>query len=176
MHDKHTLIVGGCKSGKSRYAQRLCERLSPERLYVATCVPLDEEMNERVRKHRADRDHTWQTVEEPLDLSPIIRNPDGGVVLVDCLTLWLTNMLMKDMADAEIDRRIADLIDALSAAPSPVVLVANEVGMGIVPDNALARRFRDLAGIVNQRVAGALGRVVLTVAGIPMAVKGEVLL
>ncbi|MBU1169439.1 MAG: bifunctional adenosylcobinamide kinase/adenosylcobinamide-phosphate guanylyltransferase [Proteobacteria bacterium] len=177
-NDEHTLVLGGCKSGKSRYAQSLCEKLSSEkRLYVATCVPLDGEMHERVKKHQDDRDMTWNTLEEPIEIADGIRaaGKTSGVILVDCLTLWLTNMLLNDMETEAIFDKVEGLILAIVESPCPVVLVSNEVGAGIVPENALARRFRDLAGCVNQKIAQALDRVVLTVAGLPMILKGQTL-
>lgn len=175
---EHTLVIGGCKSGKSGHAQALAESLSTDkRIYLATCVPLDEEMNDRVKKHQADRDSSWSTLEEPLDISEGIRAAcqHAGVILVDCLTLWLTNMLLNDMETNDIFKKLDDVIEAVQQSSCPVIFVSNEVGAGIVPENALARRFRDLAGLVNQKVAQSVDRVVLTVAGIPMILKGQAL-
>lgn len=168
------LVIGGCRSGKSRYALHWAESLAvAQRIFVATCVPRDEEMQDRVAMHRRQRSSgRWQTVEEPLRLAETIHSyaaPDN-VVLVDCLTLWLNNLLLETEADA-LDGPFSELTRALAQARGPVILVSNEVGTGIVPENALARRFRDTAGLMNQRVAAAAARVVWMVAGIPVTVK-----
>ncbi|MFA6010057.1 MAG: bifunctional adenosylcobinamide kinase/adenosylcobinamide-phosphate guanylyltransferase [Desulfobacteraceae bacterium] len=173
---EHTFVLGGCKSGKSRYAQKLAESLTPgRRLYLATCVPLDQEMRDRVRRHQDDRDRTWFTVETPLDIAEIIRqkSSDHGVILLDCLTLWVTNMIMEDMEQPHILEKTRELCGEIKQAGCPVVAVSNEVGAGIVPENKLARMFRDVQGIVNQIVASELDRVVVTFAGIPMTLKGK---
>ena len=163
------LILGGARSGKSRHAQALAEGMAADRIFIATAQAFDDEMRERIVRHRADRDASWRTIEAPVRLPQAIAGQDGaGVLLVDCLTLWASNLLLGDEA---IDRHLARLDAALTAARGTVVLVTNEVGWGIVPDNALARRFRDLAGIVNQRVASAADRVELVVAGLPMVLK-----
>jgi adenosylcobinamide kinase / adenosylcobinamide-phosphate guanylyltransferase len=176
---ENTLVLGGCKSGKSRYAQALAERLSNDkRVYLATCVPLDEEMNDRVRKHKEDRDGTWITVEEPMEIPECIRKEgeNAGVILLDCVTLWLTNLFLTDMGLKALHDKVDDLIKMLDACSCPVVIVSNEVGWGIVPENGTARSFRDLAGLVNQQIAGSVDRVVMTVAGLPMTLKGNPLL
>lgn len=168
------LVIGGCRSGKSRYAEQWAESQPAEtRIYVATCVPHDAEMQDRVAQHRRRRSAArWQTVEEPMHPAEVIRTraAPGCVVLVDCLTLWITNLLL-DSENADLEGPIAALRDSLREAGGPVVLVSNEVGTGIVPENALARRFRDAAGLVNQKVAAAADRVVWMVAGIPVTVK-----
>jgi len=174
-----TLVLGGCKSGKSRYAQHLAQSLTDSRkLYIATCVPLDQEMEERVKKHQEDRDMTWTTVEEPVHVADIVRrkSADYGVILLDCLTLWVTNLLMAEVKQDEILRRTGDLCAAVRASSCPVVLVSNEVGAGIVPENSLARLFRDVQGIVNQIVARSADRVVVTFAGLPLTLKGKAVL
>ena len=164
-----TLVLGGARSGKSRHAEALVRALPPPWFYVATGEPRDEEMAARIAEHRARRGAGWQTLEAPRDLAgALAAAPAGAAVLVDCLTLWLTNVML---AGADIESEIARLEGALAARPGPVVLVANEVGLGIVPDNALARRFRDAAGRLNQRLAARADGVVLLVAGIPMKVK-----
>ena len=138
-------------------------------LYIATGEPHDNEMAARIAEHRARRGAEWQTVEAPRDLAAALAAaPAGGSVLVDCLTLWLTNVML---AGADVDVEIAELERALSERKTAVVLVANEVGLGIVPENALARSFRDTAGRLNQRLAALADRVVLLVAGIPVKVK-----
>jgi adenosylcobinamide kinase/adenosylcobinamide-phosphate guanylyltransferase len=165
-----TLVLGGARSGKSRYAERLITALPPPWIYAGTGQALDAEMAERIAAHRARRGAGWTTVEAPLDLVAILAAHASTPILVDCLTLWLSNLMMADaMIEAELDR----LELALAEATAPVVLVANEVGSGIVPDNALARRFRDLQGWLNQRIAAQADRVVLVVAGLPLVVKGS---
>ncbi len=172
---KITFVIGGCRSGKSRHAQELAEATAPaNRVYVATCVPYDDEMRDRVRKHQADRDRTWKTVEAPLDLPDTIRDTsrESGVLLVDCLTLWTTNLLLDPERSDRMPLWIDRLAEALEAAQCPVILVSNEVGGGIVPENALARQFRDWVGTLNQRIAACADRVIWTVAGIPVTIKG----
>ncbi|TGE02004.1 bifunctional adenosylcobinamide kinase/adenosylcobinamide-phosphate guanylyltransferase [Methylobacterium nonmethylotrophicum] len=167
-----TLVLGGARSGKSRYAEGLIElRPGPWR-YVATAQAWDDEMRARIAEHRARRPAPWETVDAPRDLAQAIRQgPRGQPVLVDCLTLWLTNAMLDEAADlaAEVDA----LVEACRGAAGPLVLVSNEVGFGIVPENALARRFRDEAGRLHQRLAAIADRVVLVVAGLPMIVKGD---
>lgn len=167
------LVIGGCRSGKSREALRLAAAVAGRRVFVATCVPLDEEMRTRVQRHRQERDDTWITVEEPVDLDGVLARRDAPdrVLLVDCLTLWTGNLLAAGRTDEEIEARAGGLADRVGAARGHVILVTNEVGGGIVPENALARRFRDLAGLVNQRIAAACDRVVWMVAGIPVTIK-----
>jgi adenosylcobinamide kinase/adenosylcobinamide-phosphate guanylyltransferase len=164
-----TLVLGGARSGKSRHAEELVTALSPPWSYVATAQPGDAEMAERIAAHRARRGATWQTIEAPHQLADALAAvPSGAPVLVDCLTLWLSNRML---ANADLDAEIAGLKRALDGVVGPVVLVANEVGSGIVPDNALGRRFRDLQGALNQRIAARADRVVLMVAGLPLVVK-----
>jgi adenosylcobinamide kinase/adenosylcobinamide-phosphate guanylyltransferase len=166
-----TLVLGGTRSGKSAYAESLLAR-HPAPVYLATAQPGDGEMEARIRHHRDRRHRGWTTVEEPLDLAVAlaVHARRGNAVLVDCLTLWLSNLMGNgnDVA-AEIER----LAMTLPAVPAPVVLVANEVGLGIVPDNAAARAFRDHAGRLNQRLAALCQRVVFVAAGLPMTLKDE---
>jgi adenosylcobinamide kinase/adenosylcobinamide-phosphate guanylyltransferase len=164
-----TLVLGGARSGKSRFAEDLLTRLPAPWLYIATAQALDDEMQARIAHHRARRPDGWETVEVPLDLAPALDAvAQGRPVLIDCLTLWLSNLLLAGRdVEAETDRLAA----TLARARGPWVVVANEVGLGIVPDNPLARRFRDAAGRLNQRAAAAADRVVLTVAGLPVEVK-----
>lgn len=172
-----TLVIGGCRSGKSRYALDAAHAVSGNRkIFVATSVPRDGEMKKRVQSHQAERGRHWQTIEEPVLIHETIATfaDSADVILVDCLTLWLSNMMAADMDDNGIQARLDQTLLALSRAQCPVFLVTNEVGYGIVPDNLLARRFRDLAGHVNQSMAKAADRVVLTVAGIAMVIKPEI--
>jgi adenosylcobinamide kinase/adenosylcobinamide-phosphate guanylyltransferase len=164
--DRLTLVLGGARSGKSRYAEGLVTALPPPWTYVATAQVFDAEMRVRVDAHRAGRAAGWTTVEEPLELVAALAV--GGPVLVDCLTLWLTNIML---ADRDVAAMTAALLDALAARTASCVLVSNEVGLGIVPDNALARRFRDAAGVLHQRLAAKADRVVFMVAGLPLEVK-----
>lgn len=161
-------MLGGARSGKSRHAEALITRLPPPWVYVATAQAFDDEMRARIMEHRGRRAAGWRTVEAPLALADALRDAGDVPVLVDCLTLWLSNLML---ADANLDAAEAALDAALGRA-APTVLVSNEVGLGIVPDNALARRFRDQAGRLHQRLAARADRVVLTVAGLPLFVKG----
>ena len=168
-HSQLTLVLGGARSGKSRYAESLVTACPPPWTYIATAEPLDDEMRARIAEHRARRGADWRTIEAPRDLAEALqRNSAGGAVLVDCLTLWLTNRML---ADADIEAESARLEIVLSGLSAPRVVVSNEVGLGIVPDNALARRFRDAQGRLNQRIAARADRVVLMVAGLPLVVK-----
>jgi adenosylcobinamide kinase/adenosylcobinamide-phosphate guanylyltransferase len=166
-----TLVLGGARSGKSRYAEAAVMVSPPPWVYVATAEPFDDEMTARIAEHRARRGGQWQTVEAPFDLAGAVGHaPAAAAVLVDCLTLWLSNLMFKAH---DIDGETQRLEAALTARSAATVLVSNEVGSGIVPDNAQARRFRDLQGRLNQRIAARADRVVLLVAGLPMVVKGQ---
>jgi len=168
------LFIGGCRSGKSGAALLQAEQIGADRkIFVATCQPQDAEMHARVERHRQERDATWETIEEPLEIAAIVRQHSGPqtVILVDCLTLWLTNLIVQDALDTTINQRIERLADALVNTRGSVLLVANDVGMGIVPDNAMSRRFRDWAGSLNQQMAQCAHEVILTVAGIPVPIK-----
>jgi adenosylcobinamide kinase/adenosylcobinamide-phosphate guanylyltransferase len=165
-----TLVLGGARSGKSRHAQALAESGGGSLVFIATAQAFDEEMRDRIARHRADRDARWRTIEAPLALPGAIEAAavSGTTVLVDCLTLWASNLLL---ADEDVHRRIAELEAALAVVEGCVILVSNEVGWGIVPDNALARRFRDVAGLLNQRVAAVADEVDFVVAGLAMKLK-----
>ncbi|MEJ2700022.1 MAG: bifunctional adenosylcobinamide kinase/adenosylcobinamide-phosphate guanylyltransferase [Desulfuromonadales bacterium] len=171
-----TFITGGARSGKSRFAQTLAEACPGDLLYVATAGVHDDEMAARVERHRQARGERWSTLEEPLALCE--RLPEAavkkGAVLLDCVTLWLTNLLFhcnerEEQVLAEVDR----FFDLRPLVSSPLFLVSNEVGMGIVPANPLARRFRDLAGEVNQRLAAAADEAWLVVSGLPLRLKSS---
>lgn len=162
------LVLGGARSGKSRYAEALTTCLPPPWVYIATAQAFDDEMRARITEHRARRAAGWRTVEAPATLPDALRDAGSAPVLVDCLTLWLSNLML---GDADLNAAEAALEAALNRA-APTVLVSNEVGLGIVPDNALARRFRDHVGHLHQRLAARADRVVLTVAGLPLFVKG----
>ncbi len=169
------LVLGGCRSGKSSHALELAEKVSGDnRLYIATCVPYDGEMQDRVDRHRKERDTTWTTIETPVEIAEtILKNSrNAGVILIDCLTLWVTNLLMADKSEDEIMSEVLQLESALEKANCPVIMVSNEVGAGIVPENSLARHFRDIAGFVNQKIAKCADTVYFTAAGIPLKIKG----
>ena len=163
------LITGGARSGKSVRAEARARAFAGKPVYIATAEALDAEMADRIARHRARRGNEWLERETPLELVAALDETDGGGArLVDCLTLWLSNLLhaRRDWAGAT-----AELAGALARQRSPVVLVTNEVGLGIVPDNALARRFRDAAGIMNQMIARAADEVEFVVAGLPVRIK-----
>jgi adenosylcobinamide kinase/adenosylcobinamide-phosphate guanylyltransferase len=165
-----TLVLGGARSGKSRFAEHLVLESGLDPVYLATAEPLDQEMAVRIAEHRARRASSWRTVEEPLDLVEALARECGPqrAVLVDCLTLWLTN-LMTDRRDVAAEG--ARLIDALQGLRGAVVLVSNEVGQGVVPDNPMARAFVDHAGRLHQALAARADAVVLMVAGLPQRLK-----
>jgi adenosylcobinamide kinase/adenosylcobinamide-phosphate guanylyltransferase len=167
MSTRLTLVLGGARSGKSRHAEALLAKAPPPWTYIATATALDDEMRERVALHRARRNERWRTVEAPLDLAGALAESEDPV-LVDCLTLWLTNLMLGGHAIEEATERLESVLPARQA---PTVLVSNEVGLGIVPDNPLARCFRDAQGRLNQRMATLCDRVVFMVAGLPMEVK-----
>lgn len=170
-----TLVLGGARSGKSRLAEQTIESALSGELYegatyLATAEALDDEMKARVAEHRDRRGEVWHTVEEPLDLvDALTANADPArPILVDCLTLWLTNIMM---AGRDVDAETQSLVAALQDIGGPVVLVSNEIGLGIVPDNALAREFRDHAGRLNREVAAVADRVLFVAAGLPLVLK-----
>ena len=163
-------VLGGARSGKSAYAQRLAEASSAERLYLATATPGDEEMAARIARHRAGRGQGWTTVEEPLEIARALERHAraGRVVVVDCLTLWLSNLMLagRDPAPA-----LAGLAQTIAALAGPAILISNEVGMGVVPDHKLGREFRDWQGRANQEIARACDAAILVAAGLPLRLK-----
>lgn len=166
------LVLGGQRSGKSRYAEDLVIASGLAPVYLATAAPGDREMRERIATHRARRGEGWRTVEEPLELAgALVRETGEGFhVLVDCLTIWVSNLLA---ADRSLDDETSRLLEVLARITGPLVLVSGEVGLGIIPANTLARRFADALGTVNQRVAAVVDRVVLVAAGLPLVLKAE---
>jgi adenosylcobinamide kinase/adenosylcobinamide-phosphate guanylyltransferase len=163
------LVTGGARSGKSTRAEARAREFPGKPVYIATAEALDAEMNERIERHRARRGSDWLERETPLELVQALMETDGaGARLVDCLTLWLSNLMHRERDWEKEGLRLAE---ALGRQIGPVVLVTNEVGLGIVPDNALARRFRDAAGILNQMIARVADEVEFVVAGLPMRVK-----
>lgn len=176
MSVSHILILGGARSGKSRYALQLAEHRWRRPMYLATAEVLDAEMAARVKAHRRARSKRWACLEEPREIAGIIRGGRPGVkrdgILVDCLTLWLSNLLLKEGERAIAVRQKA-LLAALRRAPQGVILVSNEVGLGIVPEYELGRTFRDCAGRLNQALAKLADTVVLITAGLPLVLKGK---
>mgnify|MGYP006299588107 CR=1 FL=1 len=172
---ENTLVIGGCRSGKSRHALTLAEEISKKnRAFIATCIPLDDEMRYRVSMHQKERSVSWKTVEAPVDVPEAIasNSPVSDVILVDCITLWVSNLLMESEDFETVSHRVEQLTKVLKKAECPVILVSNEVGTGIVPENRLARKYRDMAGFANQRLAAHIDRVIWMVAGIPVQIKG----
>ncbi|MFC3323900.1 bifunctional adenosylcobinamide kinase/adenosylcobinamide-phosphate guanylyltransferase [Mesorhizobium cantuariense] len=166
---KLTFLIGGARSGKSAHAETLATALPPPWIYIATAQAYDDEMHERIALHRSRRGEGWTTIDAPLDLAGTLAAlPDDQPVLVDCLTLWLTNHML---AEHDLGLECRRLAEVLSRPRGPWFVVSNEVGQGIVPDNALARRFRDAAGRLNQQVAAVADTVLLMVAGLPLKVK-----
>lgn len=168
MAGRTTLFLGGARSGKSRLAQEAAERHDGPLQYLATAEAFDDEMTQRIDRHRDDRGPRWRTVECPLALPEAIAACHEGAILVDCLTLWLSNLMLGDHA---VTARTRNLLKALAATPLPVMIVSNEVGMGIVPDHPLGRAFRDEAGRLNQAVAAAVDATYLVVAGLVLPLR-----
>jgi len=181
---KIILVTGGSRSGKSTYAQRVAESFSGARTYIATCPVIDKEIEDRVRKHKEARQSaSWQTIEEMIDLTGALQRSSGsGVILVDCLTLWVNNLMYeaeqkkKYLDEDAICTRCEDVLDVCRDIAGTVIFVANEVGMGIVPENPTSRLFRDLAGRCNQRIADHADTAIFMVSGLPVYIKGEKIL
>jgi adenosylcobinamide kinase/adenosylcobinamide-phosphate guanylyltransferase len=173
MANKIYFITGGARSGKSAFAEKLALELAGRRAYIATAQALDEEMVVRIAKHRQNRGKSWDTYEEPLAVAELLRKLSGRyeVALLDCLTLWLSNVMAHTDGDGAVLSRSEDLVKAIREFGGACIVVSNEVGLGIVPDNPLARKFRDLAGMLNQKVAQAADEVYFTAAGIPVKIK-----
>jgi len=192
-------ITGGSRSGKSSHALKLAESLGERRLYIATAQALDAEMAKRIARHRKERGDGWDTAEEPINIVEVIRSATGlsqftdgaewsriigtvplekagyggyDVLLIDCLTLWLCNIMHNDESDDKVFEKIEELVEACKKSLTIIIAISNETGSGIMPDNHLSRRFSDLAGMMNQKMAAAAGQVILTVSGIPMTIKG----
>jgi adenosylcobinamide kinase/adenosylcobinamide-phosphate guanylyltransferase len=166
-----TLVLGGARSGKSRLAEKLTRAALTDQLiptYIATAQAWDDEMRARIAQHQHDRGMDWTTIEAPHDMPEAIRSSDDAPLLVDCLTLWLSNRML---AEADLDADRTALLEALASRPASTLLVSNEVGFGIVPETPLGRRFRDAQGILNQKIAAAADCVILTAAGLPLVMK-----
>jgi adenosylcobinamide kinase / adenosylcobinamide-phosphate guanylyltransferase len=167
------LVLGGARSGKSRYGLGLAGHFPAPRLFVATCEPRDAEMEARIEAHQRERGSDWTTREIPLELAPalVAARDHFGVVVVDCLTMWVTNLLLREDGPGRVQSACESLAGTLAHATTPTILISNEVGWGIVPDNPLGRKFRDQAGWLHQRLAQVADLVVLVVAGVPLLVK-----
>ncbi len=175
MREKHvTLVTGGVRSGKSAHALSLAMAY-PRRVFVATALAFDAEMEKRIARHRKERGTQFETIEEPEDLAGVLNQVPGSidVMLIDCLTVWASNLLFRHGEQKDWFPQIDALLEALQKPPCSVVLVTNEVGMGIVPESALGRHFRDVAGGINSKVAAVADQVVFMVSGIPMVIKGQ---
>ena len=167
-------VLGGCRSGKSSHALELAEQTpGTNRVFLATCVVRDDEMKDRVDRHKRERGEQWQTLEIPVDIPEAIRqhSSQADVILVDCLTLWVSNLILENQDMDAVLEHVRQLTRSIEDARCPIFLVSNEIGTGIVPENDLARFFRDAVGFVNQRVAGCCDQVIWTVAGIPVRIK-----
>jgi len=175
MDKKLIFVTGGCRSGKSQFALDYANRHFHKKLYLASCEALDEEMGKRIEDHKKRRGLDWQTVEEPVKITEAIRQHqnDAEVILLDCMTLWLSNLLMRQESDHEIINEVSRLMDTVNQGQPSFIFVSNEVGMGIVPVEPLGRRFRDLSGMANQKIAQAAQTVIFMVSGIPIFMKGK---
>ncbi len=171
---KMTFILGGARSGKSRYAAEIAKNLRKNTVFIATATALDEEMKERIRLHKISRPKEWDLIEEPMNLSGVILGLKTiyDVAIIDCVGLWVSNLLMANITDKAIEKRIKELTASiLKAKASLVIIVSNEVGGGIVPGDPLSRRFRDLVGLANQIIAAKADEVIMMQAGIPVKIK-----
>lgn len=172
---KLILILGGARSGKSRYAVKLAKKLKGQVAFIATAASLDREMKKRIKLHKASRPKTWKLVEEGRDVSLALSKLDDKyeIILIDCLGFWISNLLESNLKDKQIEIEIKKLISSIEKTNVNIILISNEVGAGIVPDNSLARRFRDLLGLANQMIAKKADQVILMQAGIPLNIKGD---
>ncbi len=174
LRNEHTLILGGARSGKSRFGEQMALKLSPSPAYIATARAGDAEMKKRIAAHKSSRSDQFTTIEEPLNLAEAINGAalKHEAILVDCLTLWLSNLMFAEVG--AVERGVEELLAVLEkTSAAKVILISNEVGQGIVPDNKLAREFRDQAGLMHQRVASVCKKVVFITAGLPMVLKGS---
>jgi len=173
MAHKIYFITGGARSGKSSFAENLAKDFAGKRAYIATAQALDAEMAAKIEKHRKDRGPAWDTYEEPLAVAELLRKLSSRyeVVLLDCLTLWLSNVMAHTGGDDAVTARSGELVAAIKDFGGSCIVVSNEVGLGIVPDNPLARKFRDFAGLLNQKIAQAADEVYFTASGIPVKIK-----
>jgi adenosylcobinamide kinase / adenosylcobinamide-phosphate guanylyltransferase len=175
MNKELILIMGGARSGKSSFAQRLAKSVTGKVIFLATAQAGDDEMTERIARHKASRPATWQTVEEPLEIASALQREAAttDVVIIDCLTLWLNNLLLKESgaSEAEVLDKVDSLLDVYQRGNAVYIIVSGEVGLGLVPPYPLGRLYRDILGWMNQKVAGRADKVFLMVAGIPLELK-----
>ncbi len=173
MSRKLVFITGGARSGKSTFALNESSRILGNKAYIATAEALDEEMKERIEKHKKQRGNSWDTYEEPIKIADVIKRIEDqySAIVIDCLTLWLSNLFLNNK---NVEREIESLCSSLSTVHCPLFIVSNEVGMGIVPENKIARNFRDMAGILNQKVAEISDKVYVIIAGIPLKLKEKI--
>lgn len=166
-----TLVLGGAKSGKSAFAENLCDTFTGQKIYLATGQAGDDEMSTRIKAHQAHRDTSWQTIEAPLDIVTALEahNNPQTIILLDCLTLWISNLMM---AEHDFDTALTELLGQIKTTQANLVIVSNEVGQGIVPDNKLSRLFRDQAGRAHQKIADLCDDVYFVTAGLPQKLKG----
>jgi len=168
---KLTFVLGGAASGKSAIAEQIVNSSEKAKVYLATAQAFDIEMKQKIERHQKSRGGGWTTIEEPFEISQVVASQDvDAVLLIDCLTLWLTNILL---AEQDLEEKFGEFLAVLSDLPCQTVLVSNEVGHGIVPDNALSRKFRSAQGQLNQRVAAKSDNVIAVMAGLPVVLKGE---
>ncbi len=174
MNKKIIFITGGVRSGKSLFAQEIAKKFPGSKAYLATAQGLDEEMRDRIARHKKSRPRTWQTLEEPIHLTEMVRREGKrfDLILLDCLTLWLSNLLMAGWGGKKILAATDRFLRVARKIPGTIILVSNEVGMGIVPENPAARDFRDLSGLIHQKVAREADEVYFLVCGLPQKVKG----
>ncbi len=174
MKKKIVFVTGGTRSGKSRFALELAGNFPGPRAYLATAQPLDQEMAERIERHRRSRPGDWHTLEEPLQVAQVVQKEGDrfGLILFDCLTLWISNLMLAEQGEEKILEEADRFLAACREARCSLIIVGNEVGMGIVPDNALSRNFRDLAGLIQQRVAAEADEAYFLICGLPQKIKG----
>jgi adenosylcobinamide kinase/adenosylcobinamide-phosphate guanylyltransferase len=172
---KFIFILGGARSGKSSYAVNLAKSAGKRIVFIATCIPGDSEIKHRIKLHKKSRPRTWRVIEEGIHIDSALRKAKTGcdAILIDCMGLFISNLMAVESSDKKIEEKVRQVIGQIKKSASDVIVVSNEVGMGIVPDNPLARRFRDLLGRVNQMIAKEADKVIMMYAGIPMAMKGE---
>jgi adenosylcobinamide kinase/adenosylcobinamide-phosphate guanylyltransferase len=172
---KVTLILGGARSGKSHHALEIAQKRHNKKVaFIATCEPLDKEMRRRIRAHQKNRPNYFRTFEEPQDIYGLLKeiNSEFGLIVIDCLTLWVSNLLLKGLGEREIVGEMKRIVAALNKSKAKSIIVSNEVGLGIVPRDKLSRDFRDIAGKINQLVAREAGEVIFMVSGLPLKIKG----
>jgi adenosylcobinamide kinase / adenosylcobinamide-phosphate guanylyltransferase len=169
---KIIFITGAVRSGKSSFSVEIAKKSKKQVIFLATCKPSDGEMKIRVKKHQQNRPSNWQTIEENLDISSVFKNTDSkNIILIDCITLWISNLLLYGLKEKDIFKKVENFITTIKETDSSIIIVSNEVGWGIVPENKLARTFRDIIGITHQKISQASNEVFLMVSGIPMKIK-----